>query len=94
VRRASILVEQLLDVPDSRFRADVQGGRQFLGWSEDRMIAASTRDHLVGLLIALSGAKFDVSDAWPRPVKREPEVIAPPTIADFDERAFMRWLMH
>jgi hypothetical protein len=93
MRRASILVGQLLDIPDSRFRADTAGGRQYLGWDSTRYLAAQTHDVLLSILMGLGGQKVAQSDFWPRPQVEAVAPIEAQTIADFDTGRFFAWLM-
>lgn len=69
------------------------GGDQFLGWSEDRYIAAQTHDWLLLLASAWSGQKPSADDFWnlpKRPVVAEPEEVG--TISEFSVPGFFGWL--
>lgn len=87
---ALLLVEQLAVRDDSHLSAALMGGLQFVGWTQDRMLAAATRDLIAMVLAGLGGTKLPETDLWPRPAR--PEVAQAATIAEFDTGAFMRML--
>lgn len=91
VHEALVLAELLCDRPDSHYRAELLGGPQFFGWSEDRALAVETHNILLTLAAGLVGEHLQESDLWPWPRKDEPED-QPTTIAEFNTAEFMRWL--
>jgi hypothetical protein len=91
-RRVLILSEHLKDIPDSRYRAATLGGPQFLGWDDDRYLAADTRDFMLAILTSLGGQKLTAEDLYPRPERAEDMPQEAATIAEFNPGAFIRWL--
>jgi hypothetical protein len=87
------LVEQISYRGDSHLSAELRGGPQFIGWTEDRYLAADTRDLILTLLAGLGGDKVSPSELWTRPRAEEVKPVQAQTIADFDDVAFIRWLM-
>jgi hypothetical protein len=87
---ALVLTNELLEEPFSRYRAERLGGRQFLGWGEDRRLAAATHDWIRFLIPAAVGAKVPPEAAWPRPKTETAQPVNPVgTIAGFDAPAFL-----
>lgn len=89
--RAIALVEHLIFVPHSRCRAIRYGGDpRWVGWDAAAEVTASVFDAVMAFA---SGNKFTDDLRYTRPgggsPTREPEAFAP-TIADFNEAAFMR----
>jgi len=95
VHDALVFVEGLAYKPDSRYRAEILGGPEHIGWSQDRYLAASTHDAIMALIAGLSGTPLGPDDRWPRPTVAESEKAAEVigTLADFDTGAFLagRW---
>jgi len=95
VHDALVFVEGLTSNPDSRFRAELLGGPEHIGWSQDRYLAASTHDLILGLIAGLGGTKLGPDDQWPRPAVTKTEEVEEVvgTLADFDTGAFLagRW---
>lgn len=89
VHEALVLVGQLTLETDSHYAAEVAGGSQFLGWSEDRRLLAHISDTLFVILNSLGGREVIRDQLWTRPQQEEVEV---GTIADFDTLAFKRML--
>lgn len=89
VSEALVLVGELARDDSTHLWAARAGGDQFIGWSEDRALAASTRDILLAIAVGLGGNRVSDSDMWPRPAAEQEQA---QTIADFDTGAFARML--
>lgn len=92
VREVFILSEQLETKPESRYRAALLGGPQFIGWGTDRYLTADVRDMLLALLAGYGKQALTEDDWWPRPTdsRRNQKSTEVGTLADFDEAAFLR----
>lgn len=92
VRRALLLVEQLLSHPESRFRAEFQGEQiSVWHWPHTQKVLADLYDMQKSLLAAFGGVTLDDSDLYPRPhLARDEPATAVPTIAEWDVDGFMR----
>lgn len=92
-RRALILLRGLHDIDDSRYKAELRGGPQFIGWGEDRYIAAELHDWTILLAAAWIGKGASVDDFWKRPKRIEqPKPDEVGTIAEFSVPGFFNWL--
>lgn len=92
-RRAVLLLGRLLDIDDSRYRAALRGGPQFIGWGPDRYIAAATHDWMLILASAWLDQNASIDDFWKRPqrtVAATADEVG--TISDFSVPGFFGWL--
>ncbi len=87
-RRALVLASRLADVPDSRYRAEALGGREYLGWDRIATLLADLNDAITDnsvVTVKAAGGKATRPDPYPRPMAEAEaeETIDVPTIDDF-----------
>jgi hypothetical protein len=87
VHQALVLVEQLKNVPNSRYRAAWRGGPQFQNWETEHAVLADTYDMLQQMIAGLVGVTVPSKAYYPRPVA---EIIQARTVAEFDVGNFLR----
>jgi len=88
-----VLAGQLPTIAESRVRAMMLGGIQFLGWDTAQYARANQYDLIGALAAGLGGKSLPDDQRYPRPeAESEQSVVLAQTIAEFDPDDFMRRL--